>query len=1257
MIQPLRILLVQAGCASAAAACVHLAEAIPPLELECVGTLPEALARLDHASFAAILLALELPGAPEMDGFITLYQHTPTIPILVFASSPDTERDLQILRAGAQDVLTRAEVESPQVVRAVQYAIERNAVRLETFTHAEQLRFSEARFRLLINENADAILVVNRGGVIRFANPAAAYLFGKPREALIGERFDAVLEAGATTQIEILRGQEKIAAQVRVVETVWSREQVYIATLRDVTEQQRLAAALQESEERYREFITTSSEGIWRTDFVPPLPLASSESEQIHAIFHQTFIAECNDALAQMYGFATKEEMLGRATDEDVDPNDPVNREIYRAFIRGGYRITEADSYERDRFGNLRVFRNSIYGILRGQLLVGMWGTQRDVTVTSAVVSELQSAKEQEKHQRELAQALADSAAVLNSTLHYEQVLDRILENVGRVVPHDAASIFLIQDHHARWVRGVGFAARNLQEQMENLQLPIHDIEGYEYMFQSGKPLLIADTGAYAGWKHLAGNWIRSYVGAPLRVQNNTIGFLNLDSATPNFFTVNHAEDLQAFAAQATTALENARLHTEAQKRADAFAALYDLTRELGVQRDLDTLLFAVIERGRRLLHAPGGALGLYVPESHELESRFSVGDNLMEPGTRIPMGVGLVGRVAQMRQPIVLDDYRTWEHIAPWAKNTNISAVVGVPMLFSGELVGVLVVHEVGEPKRRFTQSDAQLLTLLAAQAAALVHNARLHQATEKRAQQMSLLYDAGLALNGVLDPQTQLDFLTRIAMRSVSADGAMFFRFDSAAKELVLEIVLGFSEATQTLRGTRISPGAPQGIAAWVARERLPALLNDARADTRYESMHTELEAGIWVPIEHDNRLLGVLAVGSKRRNAFTLQDERLLLLFASQAAVALENARLYQNALEASKRRAVLHWASQEIVSAGLDAERVYVAIHLATARLMPCEAFVIALLEEDGSRIHLEYLYDRGGRQTIGVIPANRGISGYVISTGEPLLIDNLAESPLDVINFGFPVQISSLLAVPLRHGGKVVGMLSAQAYHVKAYSHEDRLGLEMLAAHAAAAVMNVRGAQESLQALERAYLETVLALAKAIDARDLAISAHSERLTDLASRIARKLELPPDEVQTIELAAQLHDIGKIGVPDHILLKPGPLTAGEWKIMKLHTEIGAEILSPIGQLKAVVPLVRHHQERFDGSGYPDGLAGEKIPLGARILAVVDAFSAITDDRVYRAGRSPEDAVRELRRCVGTQFDPHVVEVFVEVLENSL
>lgn len=169
------------------------------------------------------------------------------------------------------------------------------------------------------------------------------------------------------------------------------------------------------------------------------------------------------------------------------------------------------------------------------------------------------------------------------------------------------------------------------------------------------------------------------------------------------------------------------------------------------------------------------------------------------------------------------------------------------------------------------------------------------------------------------------------------------------------------------------------------------------------------------------------------------------------------------------------------------------------------------------------------------------------------------------------------------------------------------------------------------------------------LANAVEARNAHSSGHTGRVTTLAQTVARRLDLDEHEVADIELASILHDIGEIGVPDHILTKPGPLTPEEEEHMMRHPEIGVRLLRNVPELEHLVPIVLHHHERFDGSGYPYGLQEHAIPLGARVLAAADALDAMTTDRPYRARLAPPTAMAELVDRAGSQFDPDVVEAF--------
>jgi putative two-component system response regulator len=194
------------------------------------------------------------------------------------------------------------------------------------------------------------------------------------------------------------------------------------------------------------------------------------------------------------------------------------------------------------------------------------------------------------------------------------------------------------------------------------------------------------------------------------------------------------------------------------------------------------------------------------------------------------------------------------------------------------------------------------------------------------------------------------------------------------------------------------------------------------------------------------------------------------------------------------------------------------------------------------------------------------------------------------------------------------------------------------------------LVELERAQRSL--LESAYKETVSALASALGTKDTGTRQHSQRVQRYALELAEAIDPARAKDPALEYGFLLHDIGKIGVPDQILLKPGPLTEAEWRVMKAHTLLGAQMISGVAFLQqAGVEVVRSHHERWDGAGYPDGLAGEEIPLGARIFAVADALDAITNHRPYREARSWRDSRREIVAQSGRQFDPQVVEAFCE------
>jgi len=244
-------------------------------------------------------------------------------------------------------------------------------------------------------------------------------------------------------------------------------------------------------------------------------------------------------------------------------------------------------------------------------------------------------------------------------------------------------------------------------------------------------------------------------------------------------------------------------------------------------------------------------------------------------------------------------------------------------------------------------------------------------------------------------------------------------------------------------------------------------------------------------------------------------------------------------------------------------------------------------------------------------------------------------------------------LSCLLSVPLRIKEHMVGSVNVYSYRQNyRFSEGQAKLLVILADRAAQAIENAR----LYQNLRRTFRETIEGLVSALEAKDKYTSGHSRRVTEYALILARGLKLSPEEMEKIEWAGLLHDIGKIGIRLESLNKPGKISKQEHEMFKDHTTMAKQIIEQIHFLREIVPLVYHHHENYDGTGYPSGIRAEQIPLGARILAVADAYDAMTSDRPYRKALETRDALRELKRCGGTQFDTQLVEVFAKEMERG-
>ncbi|OFZ18995.1 MAG: hypothetical protein A2X94_13310 [Bdellovibrionales bacterium GWB1_55_8] len=337
--------------------------------------------------------------------------------------------------------------------------------------------------------------------------------------------------------------------------------------------------------------------------------------------------------------------------------------------------------------------------------------------------------------------------------------------------------------------------------------------------------------------------------------------------------------------------------------------------------------------------------------------------------------------------------------------------------------------------------------------------------------------------------------------------------------------------------------------------------------------------------------------------------------------------------------------------------------------ATCRLLRCETASLYLVDEKRAELYWETALGEVGKRlqkSVRLPIDDRSIAGYVAMTGESLVVNDVEN---DSRHFkktraahpgpgesGPSFLARTMICAPLRVKGKTIGVLQAlnklpsvpprsSLHPWPDFYDEDKRLLDTLSHQVAIAVENSRLYSD----IKKNFFETCEALAEAIEQKDRYTGGHTKRVVFYSMAIAEEMALPPEQLETLRLAAILHDVGKIGIEDSILKKQAQLNDAEWKVMQNHPKMGYDIMSRVEGLREVIVGMRYHHERWDGGGYPQGLRGPEIPLIARIISVADTYDAMVSTRPYRKGLDPSYARQEILKHAGTQFDPSAVQAF--------
>ncbi|MGD0708571.1 MAG: HD domain-containing phosphohydrolase, partial [Anaerolineaceae bacterium] len=413
--------------------------------------------------------------------------------------------------------------------------------------------------------------------------------------------------------------------------------------------------------------------------------------------------------------------------------------------------------------------------------------------------------------------------------------------------------------------------------------------------------------------------------------------------------------------------------------------------------------------------------------------------------------------------------------------------------------------------------------------------------------------------------------------------------------------------------------------------------------------------------VPMLTRGNVIGSIQVESRGRNRFTQEDAGFMSVLANTAAVAIENANLFNETKQRLEQVQALH-EIESTINSNLDLQVIFNVVLSQTLTLLQTDAASVYILRPQTNM--LELVASKGlpfYKTEHHHLRVNESLAGRAVIERRTIRIPDLEKSAFqDLVPKTYVAErFISYYAVPLIAKGQVKGVLEL-FYHVLFIPQLEWEGfLDTLTAQMATAIDNItlfESLQRSNMELALAYDTTLEGWLRAMDLRDKETEGHTTRVTEMTVQLARMMGFGENELVHVRRGAMLHDIGKIGIPDSILLKPGPLTAEERKQIEKHPQFAYDLLYPITYLRPVLDIPYCHHERWDGSGYPRHLKGEAIPLTARIFAVVDVWDALTSDRPYRRAWSEEKALKYIQEQSGKQFDPPIVEAFLKFLKET-
>lgn len=888
------------------------------------------------------------------------------------------------------------------------------------------------------------------------------------------------------------------------------------------------------------------------------------------------------------------------------------------------------------------------------------------------------------------------------------QALDRVLKVVR--IPAGALILRGGEEHGP-----ISIVATGMRESFAgDVQTSGLDDYAINLVARMGGLVVLRDLGRDANWvalekeeafqkirQMLLEQSLRTVVGISLQAKDRVFGVLLLASPDNRSFTPAELRLLLALGHQIGMAVENSYLVQQTSRRSEELHLLNEIGRALSSTLELDALFERIYAEMRKLFDVTSLFIAFYDTKPQQVRFEIEVVEGVRIPKRVRAAGNHMVEYVVNTGQPLLIRDRFAEEaRRIGFDPKGEAGSVCAVPLILYDRAIGVIGVHSMRE--RAFDEGHVELLRVLASEAAVAIENARLFSQEQKKSRQLTLINNISNHAITTLNPEEMLAKIATEIETAVSYDHIGIAILDYSSKELIVEAEAG---TRREALGRHVGLG--EGLIGQVARTSQTVVVQEMNASSPKAILPGTVSAA-GLPVSYGEQLLGVMYVESSEKCEFSEDEIRLLRTLADLFAGALHNALTFQKAQEQAITDGLTGVKTHRYLMESLSSEwkrstranRPFALVLMDLDRFKFVNDFyghlegdvvlqrVGHILEQNCRRSDVVARY--GGDEFVILMPETtveqaRQLAGKLRGwvAEDPLLRDKNITASFGIA--GFPIHGSTpqeliQVADSSMYLSKHQGGNSVSTVEEGNPNDTKRWKKDVLEAYLGVTLKRLfstgpEAFEEIYRRLEQftrslteqgacgpgheippAVVETVTSLALAIDAKDHYTQGHSQKVSAYAVMIAQALNLNQGEVEEIRLAGLLHDIGKVGIPETILNKSGPLNSEEWETMKTHTLLGAKILEPLEAMNIIRLMVRHHHEFFDGTGYPDRLRDDKIPLGARVIAIADAYDTITSERTYKKPRRPEEAFSELLRCSATQFDPEIIRVFIETMRRA-